>query len=705
VRILQPLGWLGLVAVGPLVLWYLLRPRRRAVVVPSTFLWHQVARPATASTPWQRFRGDATFWLVLLALLGLTAALVRPGLPVPAALGDHTILVVDGSGSMLAVEGDRTRSDLAREEIRSLLADLAPGQTVSLVLAGARAEVAVATTVDARTIDAALATHTPTHGAGDLPGALALATALQRPGERSVIHVVTDRDLPTSTLLGAPPGTGVRTVGSDLPNVAVTRLSATALGPDDNRLLVHVRSYALGPVQARLVASVDGEVVVEEPLRLPPRAEQDVTLTVPGRGGDLVEARVVLVPGEDGDGPDALSHDDAATIVLPEPIRSTVLVVGPGSPFVDAALATLEGVEMISEASVPADLSGIDLLVVDRSDAPATLTVPTLLLGAERYPDGISPTGEVERPVLTFQHPDHPLLADVDLTGLNVAAARTLDAQDLTALATGPSGPLLLAGRSGEVPVVVLPFELGASDLPLRPAWPVLMANVVTWATASGSTPPSVAVGSTVAIPGRGPRVVVHPPDEAPPRTVTVGATGTAAVLVDRIGTWRIESAGEPGQDTLLLPVVATAEVGDLVATRGSTAAAVVGGEDAPATGLASLVRPIVAVVLALVLLEWLWTHRLAGPWRDRRARRREARRAARQPAAPPPGALPVSDAPPPPTRDPLPPPVPVAAAPHAVVAAPAAVPVPSPGPTAPSSPRGPVPPPPTVPGHSGGTG
>jgi Ca-activated chloride channel homolog len=658
VRILTPLGWLGLLAVGPLVLWYLLRPRRRAVVVPSTFLWQQVERPATASTPWQRFRGDATFWLVLLALLGLTAALLRPGLTVPAALGDHTILVVDASGSMLAREGDHTRSDLAREQVRSLLADLAPGQTVSLVLAGARAEVAVASTTEPRAIDAALATHAPTHGPGDLPGALALATALQRPGERSVVHVVTDRDVPETTLAGAPPGTGVRTVGSDLPNVAVTRLSATALGPDDNRLLVQVRSYALGAVQGRLVASVGGEVVVEEPLRLAPRGEQDVILTVPGRGGDLVEARVVLDAEEDGGVPDALPHDDAATIVLPEPVRSTVLVAGPGSAFVEAALATLEGVEVVTEPVVPADLAGIDLLVVDRTDAPTTLHVPTLLVGATGYPEGITSTGEVERPVLTFQHPDHPLLTDVDLTGLNVATARTFDAPDLTALATGPSGPLLLAGRSGEVPLVVLPFELGASDLPLRPAWPVLMANAVTWATASGSTPASVAVGSTVAIPGQGPRVVVHPPDDAPPRTVTVGATGTATVLVDRIGTWRVVPAGEADQDALLVPVVAASDVGDLVATRASTTASVVGGDDAPVTGLASLVGPIVASVLALVVLEWLWSNLLAARWRDRRSRRRAARVAARQPAAPPPGSVPVSGAPPPPGRDPLPPPV-----------------------------------------------
>jgi hypothetical protein len=97
-RLLTPAGLLAAAAAIPLVLWYLLRPRRRRVVVASTFLWRAVDRPATASTPWQRFRGDATFWLVLAALLAVAVALARPAVEVPVALGDHTILIVDAAG-------------------------------------------------------------------------------------------------------------------------------------------------------------------------------------------------------------------------------------------------------------------------------------------------------------------------------------------------------------------------------------------------------------------------------------------------------------------------------------------------------------------------------------------------------------------------------------------------------------------------------
>ena len=110
----NPWGLLALGLAGPLVLWYLLRSRRPRMTVASTFLWQQTQRSVAAAVPWQRFRPDLTFWLVLLAIVAGALALSQPYLSVPAVLGDHTILVVDASGSMLADEDGPTRLELAR---------------------------------------------------------------------------------------------------------------------------------------------------------------------------------------------------------------------------------------------------------------------------------------------------------------------------------------------------------------------------------------------------------------------------------------------------------------------------------------------------------------------------------------------------------------------------------------------------------------
>jgi hypothetical protein len=169
VRLLSPVGLAASAALLPLVAWYLLRPRRRRLTVGSTFLWRALDRPATAATPWQPFRGDATFWLAALAIAAIAATLARPAVPVPVALGDHTILVVDVSGSMLAVEDGVTRAELARRAATDLTGSLGPGQEVSVVSAGPRARVVLAASSDAREVARALSlgAHRVDIGQGD----------------------------------------------------------------------------------------------------------------------------------------------------------------------------------------------------------------------------------------------------------------------------------------------------------------------------------------------------------------------------------------------------------------------------------------------------------------------------------------------------------------------------------------------------------
>lgn len=622
-RLLTPAGLWATTALVPLVVWYLLRPRRRRVVVGSTYLWRALDRPATAATPWQRFRGDVTFWLAALALLALVVALARPAVPVPVALGDHTILIVDTSGSMLAVEDGVTRAELARRAATELTSALGPGQRVSLVSAGARARIELAASSDTREVARSLAGLTTTHAPADVVDAFTLATSLQRPGERTIVHLLTDRDLGAEARAAAPPGLAVTGIGSDQPNVAITRLATAAAGAGDHRVLAQVRSFASTPVTGRLVLDVDGVTLLEAPLALAPRGSEDVVATVSGDDGQVLSAQLALETDVTGVVPDVLAHDDRASVVLAAPDELAVLVAGPGSTFVEGALAATPGVRVETAATVPAELAGIDLLVVDRVAAPEVLEVPTLLLGPTTWPEGIVAGDEVERPSLTYQATQHPLLTDVDLTGLGVATAVQLDAPSLTPLASGPQGALLAAGRLGGVPVVAMPFDLSVSDLPLRPAWPLLVANATSWAVGGSANGEAVPVGSVVT-PELGPqaasgRLVAHPPDGAASFELAPPGARPADVLLDRTGVWRIEA---PGGSDVLLPVVTTSDEGDLLAPRpASTATPIAGEGEEGTTGLAEFGRWAIALALVLLVSEWCWSQLLAPRRRIRRAR------------------------------------------------------------------------------------
>ncbi|MBL8165950.1 MAG: BatA domain-containing protein, partial [Anaerolineae bacterium] len=81
---LTPLALLGALLAIPIILLYMLRLRRREVVVSSTFLWQQIVRDNEANTPWQRLRRNLLLLLQLIILALLVLALARPFITVPA---------------------------------------------------------------------------------------------------------------------------------------------------------------------------------------------------------------------------------------------------------------------------------------------------------------------------------------------------------------------------------------------------------------------------------------------------------------------------------------------------------------------------------------------------------------------------------------------------------------------------------------------
>ena len=619
VNLTVPVGLAAAALAVPLALWYVLRSRRPRREVAATYLWARADRSVAAAVPWQRFRPDRTFWFVLLAILVGALALARPSVPAEAQLGDHTIVVVDVSGSMLADEGGRSRLDLARERARRLVDALGPGQSMSVVEAGARPRILVSAASDGRTLRGALDELRATPASGDLAGALTLAASLHRPGEVTTTTVLTDGVIDEQAREAAPADVRVEAVGSDRPNLAVTRVQAVPAGGSRADAFVQVRNFGRLAARARVQVAVGGEVAVTEEVTLAPRGTKDLVFTLAHRGVSVVEAAVEPV-GPDPTGQpanDDLAADDRGWAVVSASGDVTALVAGPGNLFVAHALRAVEGVEVLTAPGVPGDLSGVDLLVVDRIPAAPQPPAPTLYIAPSVPPGGVTVGGVLEEPTLTFQDPAHELLDEVDLSGVAVATAQRTSAPELASLAGGPAGPLLLAGRLGGVPVAYLPFALADSTLPLEVAWPVLVANAVAWLTdAPAETPLVAGAEARLPVPPGARALRVRAPsgrdhDVEPQRP---------HVRVDEAGVWRVFADLPEGTvEGTPVAVNAPAEESDLARERPAPAReareAREAGEDPAAVtarrGRRVVGRGLLAVVLLLLVVEWASSHGL----------------------------------------------------------------------------------------------
>ena len=604
-----PLGLLAAAFVAPLVVWYLLRARRPRVEISSTWLWRDDDGSVTAALPWQRFRGDVTFWLVLVAILVAAVALARPALPTTTVLGEHTILLIDSSASMLAVEDGPTRLELARREADRLVEGIGPGQLVSVVEAGPRARVLLSASTEASAVRRALRQVDLSEAAADLSDAFTLAAALQRPGQDTVVHLLTDGEVPAEHAASAPPGLRVTAVGDATDNLAVTRLQAVATTPGRASAFVEVRNFGETPAAALLDLRVDGVTVDTEQVTLPARGAETVLSDVaiaPAQQADHAVLTATLV-AEDGD---ALALDDTAAVVVAGATQLQVLVAGPGNVFIESALAAA-GAEVRTAPAVPDDLTGIDLLVVDGVEGPSRPPVPTLYVGSTTTATGVQQLPAVERPAVTYQSPDAPVLADVDLSSVAIAAARPVEAPAFEPLVAGPDGVLIAAGNVDGRSVIHIGFDLRDSNLPLDVAWPVLVGNVLTELAGADARAP-VVVGSEVQLqPPPGATAVELAPPSGQPRRLD---RTRAVARLDRVGIWDVTWIGEEealaaAESPLPLAVQPLPAESDLA--RPAPAASSDQGEGSVTTadGVRLVGSGLLGAVLVALLAEWAWAH------------------------------------------------------------------------------------------------
>ena len=138
---------LGLLAL-PIVLLYMLRLRRREMLVSSTMLWQKLLRDREANAPWQRLRRNLLLLLQLLILAALVFALARPFLPVPSVVTGNVVVLLDASASMQATDVEPSRFDAAREEVAAIIGGLGGGDQMTLIRVGRTPAVLAAATGD-----------------------------------------------------------------------------------------------------------------------------------------------------------------------------------------------------------------------------------------------------------------------------------------------------------------------------------------------------------------------------------------------------------------------------------------------------------------------------------------------------------------------------------------------------------------------------
>jgi hypothetical protein len=639
-----PLWLILLLAVPLVILLHALSIRWKRTPVSSLVFWNEVLKERKSSLRLRRLLTSLLLLLEVLAVVALAVALAGPQVLAPARMGaGDVILVLDATASMQVREGRRTRFDLARERGLALVAGLHGGSRMAVVLAARAPRLLSPFSADRTILRRVLQDAVPTDEPGNIASSVVFAMSLHEPRRGGQLVLETDGafdELPGVDL--SLPWLRIERVGAARDNVGITGLSfrRTAAGDFPVELFLSARNSGGAAVSVPLVIRAGGRTTITRTLDI--GARQRVTVSLPWNGPLEGRVEAELRTG------DAFPLDDKAyTVFAPaRPLR--VLLAGRPSWFIEKALTSLPGVTV----RVPGNEGS---RVLAGRGAPAAVDDAAFYVGMEPPPleKGnfvlfsaipsnlpLKAVGTVPVPPVTGWSRSNPLLDSVSLAGLAIGRALDLvPGPGFSILAASGTSPLILSWDHSGVKAVIVAFDPGASDFPLRPGFPIFLAHILSWFFPGWLEPQAdqVQAGEARAVPvGSGGEVVVEKPDG---RRVRLASAEPSVDFLDtdETGFYKVDTGEAVSEFAVTLADDAETDIVPRFTVPQAAAPQPAGS----AGGTVPAWAVFAAAALALILLEWAaWVWTPAGT-PGRAPERPPDRRPERPPERPPERARP----------------------------------------------------------------
>lgn len=612
IQFAHPLALASLLAIPIIVLLYLLRPRRRRVVLSTTALWQAALKERERGLGFERLLRDLSLLLLVAAALVLGLALADPQWVTRSKEPGDIVLVLDVSASMKARSGlGSTRFDQARAQAAEILNDLPRDARMLVITSGRKAVIRSGFESDRDGLRRVLAEIRPGDEAGRPREALALAQSLLRNREQGRIYFITDGAFDPEVDPRSPQVV-FRIVGAPARNVALTRFDLRQETANDDRfeVMMALHNYTDRRVVAPASVTLEGRRLFSEPIELAAGEARTLTLPFGGRAAGRAVARI--------DVDDDLAADNQAFAVASAD-SPRVLLYTSGNFYLESVLRALPGVELVTRKWTPdEDLTRLaqahDIVVFDGIAPPALPAGQFLLVNSVAAGLPFSESGWVAQPAIRGSG-ESALMRDVDISALRIDRARRVVIDERTPglqrLFWSAETPLALALLDESRKLVYLGFDLRQSNFPRQAVFPLFIGRSVEWLRAreAGWTPTHVAAGSSYPItpPAGAVQVIVHKPS---------GATETlpverASVLFDattEAGLYRYAGGDRTRDFAVSLVDDRESDInrrwvpGDRTEARGL---------DNAAQAVLPLWPHLLALALLLLILEWgLWSRR-----------------------------------------------------------------------------------------------
>ena len=499
----------------PIVALYILRLRRRREPVSTLMFWEELFRERQTTSLFQRLKHLLSLLLQLLFLALLVFAVARPQFAFITKSARQLVLIIDQSASMNAIEEDtdgRTRLEAAKESALRTVDGLRFMDEMTVISSHTRPVIHIPFTSHQKSLRAAINAIQPTDISTNLEPAFDLAHAIAQTKPNPEIVIFSDFQSVSEELLAKLKSEMEQDrdteksdqeikhhliqIGEANDNVGITRFRVrkSLVNAFDYQTLLRVVNASEEEEKFNVELYFNENLFDVRPYTLAPgESKSEIFSNFAFEGGKL---KAVL------DIQDALATDNIAYATLPKRDLIPVLLVTAENPFLQKALAVDEQIKLtvltpteyetnvLAESANSHGNKDYAVVIFDRYNPPT--------LGDGNYmfiypPAAASPEtanfelkwdigAALDTPIITDWERTHPILQHVHLENVQIGAAYLVTPPSTAQiLARSFESPVLFVDVTPNRKIVFAAIDILQSDLPLRIAFPVIIANTIQW--------------------------------------------------------------------------------------------------------------------------------------------------------------------------------------------------------------------------------
>ncbi|MDE0018125.1 MAG: BatA and WFA domain-containing protein [Candidatus Poribacteria bacterium] len=504
----------------PIVALYILRLRRRREPVSTLMFWEELFRERQTTSLFQRLKHLLSLLLQLLFLTLLVLSIARPQFAFITKSARQLILIIDQSASMNAIEADtegRTRLEVAKESALRSVDGLRFMDEMTVISSHTRPVIHIPFTNHQKSLREAIHAIQPTDISTNLEPAYDLADAIAQTKPNPEIVIFSDFQSVSEALLAklkSEPEQDTDTEAPDLEvkrhliqigkandNVGITkfRVRKSLVNAFDYQTLLRVVNASEAEKKFNVELYFDENLFDVRPYTLAPgESKSEIFSNFTFEGGKL---KAVL------DIQDPLVSDNIAYATLPKRDLIRVLLVTAENPFLQKALAVDEQIQLtvltpteyetdvLPESANSQGNKNYQVVIFDRYSPPSLGDGNYMFIYPPAVDSSETPNGQgsepllqwnigaaLETPIITDWERTHPILQHVHLENVQIGTAyQVTPPSTAQVLARSFESPVLFIDVKPNRKVVFAAINILESDLPLRIAFPVIIANTIQW--------------------------------------------------------------------------------------------------------------------------------------------------------------------------------------------------------------------------------